>query len=42
MAEENSVDIANINSNIKPTFSVHKLIPKNVYMTILYTNWSLY
>ncbi len=27
---------------IKPTFSVHKLIPKNSPMTSLYTNWSLY
>ncbi len=27
-------------SMIKAIFSVHKLIPKNIQMTTLYTNWS--
>ncbi len=29
-------------NNIKATFSVHKLIPKNAQIITLYTNWSLY
>ncbi len=31
-----------VNTNIKATFSFHKLIPENAQMTTLYTNWSLY
>ncbi len=31
-----------IDHMIKATFPIHKLIPKNVQMTTIYTNWSLY
>ncbi len=31
-----------VTSYLKATFFVHKLILKNVQMTILYINWSLY
>ncbi len=31
-----------LSTDIKATFSFHKLIPKNAQMTTLYTNWPLY